>query len=315
MTIQTIAIIAGGIFLLWGIKIFLSPRNTLVKGPCKKLWDAAVAAGKRYEKLRELVIRQLNELANLKEEIEDLQERKRKCEEEYQRQKDAFNEGGVTPATGNDDAWWEERRRLREALHAKEEACKRLTEELERKRERLADLEGQLTQGRILEELSRETYPEALKRYRDCVKRQKEEEASTYDNEEPCCPTGLWIGIIGREGGELLVAGLESGIIYLMCIDNPDVTAILKWRGIRVGPALGGGAGVELIFTQGPKYPCKLEEQVANVIGGWGFDLSAGPAIADYLESLAKSGGKVARVLEESSGAKAKFDKLNPTCS
>ena len=311
MTIQIISVIVilGLIFL--GLKVFFSPRNNIVKGPCKKLWDAAVAAGKRYEKIREVVINQINERNRLKEEIKDLEERKRKCDEEYQKQKDEFNKGGVTIATDNDEEWWAERQRLREALNRKKEECERLTEELERKRQRLRELEGLLTQGRILEELSRETYPEALKKYRDCVKRQKEKDEVTADeSEEPCCPSGYWIGIVGREGGELAIAGLESGVVYLMCLDNLDVTATLKWRGIRLGPGLGGGTGLELIFLKGSKYPCKVEDQVANVLGGVGFDLSAGPSFADYLEGLAKSGGRLTQVLDGASGAKGKFDAL-----
>ncbi len=312
MTTQTIVLIIGGILLLWGIKVFFSPRNIGIKGPCRKLWEAALAAAERYEKIRKAVIDLINERTQLKEGIKDLEERKRKCQEDYQKQKDEFNEGGVTPVTENDDAWWEERRRLREALHAKEEECKHLSEELERKRQRLQDVENRLTQGQLLEELSRETYPEALKKYRDCIEKQKEkkEVSAPNENEAPCCPSGLWIGIVGREGGELAIAGLESGVVYLMCLDNLDVTATLKWRGIRVGPGLGGGAGVELIFMKGPQCPCKVEEQVANVLGGIGFDLSAGPSLADYLEGLAKSGGKLTKALEGFSGAQGKFDAL-----
>lgn len=311
MTIQTMAIIIAGVLLLWGAKIFFGPRKNLVKGPCKKLWDAAVAAGKRYEKIRKLVIDQINERNQLKEEIKDIEGQKRKCEEEYQKQREEFNESGVTLVAENSDAWWKERRRMKDALNAKEEECKLLGDELERKRRRLHDLEGRLTQGLILEELSRETYPEALKKYRECEKRQKEkEEVSIDESEEPCCPSGLWIGIVGREGGELAIAGLESGVVYLMCLDNLDVTATLKWRGIRVGPGLGGGTGVELIFMKGPEYPCKIEEQVANILGGVGFDLSAGPSFADYLEGIAKSGGRLTQALDGASGAKDKFGAL-----
>lgn len=312
MTIQIVAIILGVVLLLVGVKIFFSPRNGLVKGPCKRLWDEAVAAGERYEKIRKAVVDLMNERNKLKEEIEELETRKLECEREYQKLKDEFNSGGVRPPSENDEAWWEERRRLREVLRAKEEECSRLGEELDRKRQRLKEVEEELIQGRILEELSRETYPEAVRKYWECVERHSgiEEKPVGGNGEKPCCPSGLWIGLVGKEGGELAVAGLESGIVYLMCLDNLDVTATLKWRGIRIGPGLGGGAGVELIFVKGPQYPCKVEKQVASVLGGIGFDLSAGPSISDYLEGLLRAGNQIPRALEGASGAQTKFNAL-----
>jgi hypothetical protein len=310
MTIGIITALAAALVIAVSWKYFFSTKNNL-EDPCEKLRQNAVKAGERYEKWRRLVIEQINERNQLKAELAELAQKKKKCEKEYKKLKDAFNEGGVTIAGENDEAWWEERKRLREELRAKEKACKKLVEEWEKKRQRLRELEGALKQGRLMEELSRESYPEAWERYRECEKRQKEkEETPTTSEQAPCCPSGFWVGIVAREGGSLFLPGLESGVIYILCLDNPDVSATLKWRGIRVGPALGGGAGVELILLSGPQFPCKTEDAVSDVISGLGFDLSAGPALADYLEGIAKSGGKLAKLLEDSAGAAAKFEKL-----
>ncbi len=309
MTIGIIAAVIGLVLLFISARYYFSPKYKKA-APCRKLKEKALEAGERYERIRRRLVELINERNQLKEQVDELAGQKEKCDAEYQNQKAEFNAGGVTEASNNDDAWWEERERLRQKLHAKEEACKKITKELAEKRSRLHEIEGNLEQGRLMEELSRETYPEAWKAYRDCVREKVKQPTAVSDEANICCPSGYWMGIVAREGGELFVAGLESGVIYLLCLDNPDVTATLKWRGKRAGPGLGGGAGIEFIFLNGPQFPCKTEEAVSDVIGGLGFDLSAGPALADYLEGLAKSGSKLAQYLDDVSGAKAKFDKL-----
>ena len=105
--------------------------------------------------------------------------------------------------------------------------------------------------------------------------------------ESGCCPSGNWIGINIFSGGILFVGGVEWGLIYLVCIDNPDRTAIVSWRGARGGLGLGAEiSGGLFLVLGGPKHPNELEKSIESILSGVDFDLSLGASWT----KLAKAG-------------------------
>jgi len=110
--------------------------------------------------------------------------------------------------------------------------------------------------------------------------------------EPDCCPSGNWIGINVFSGGMLFVGGMEWGLIHFVCLDNPDRTALVAWRGARGGLGLGAEiSGGLFLVVGGPKHPNELEKSVESTLSGVDFDLSLGTSWT----KLAKAGVKTGR--------------------
>ena len=126
--------------------------------------------------------------------------------------------------------------------------------------------------------------------------------ASTSGDEEPppvCCPKGNWIGLNISWGGILAVAGVESGVVTLFCIEDPERMAVIKWSGTRVGLGLGGeaSAGLFLVFDGGV-HPNELTAVVPKIVGGWGWDISVGVSWTKLLKGAGKAGKNAERLKE-----------------
>lgn len=108
------------------------------------------------------------------------------------------------------------------------------------------------------------------------------------------CPSGNWIGINIFSGGILFVGGVEWGLIYLVCIDNPDRTAIVSWRGARGGLGLGAEiSGGLFLVLGGPKHPNELEKSIESILSGVDFDLSLGASWTKLAKAGVKAGTNV----------------------
>jgi len=113
----------------------------------------------------------------------------------------------------------------------------------------------------------------------------------TEAEESTCCPSGNWIGVNVFSGGTFFVGGAEWGIIHLVCIDNPDRTATVSWKGYRVGPGLGAEiSGGLFVVVGGPTHPKELEKSVESILGGVDFDLSLGASWTKLAKASVKSG-------------------------
>ena len=123
--------------------------------------------------------------------------------------------------------------------------------------------------------------------------------ASTSGDEQTptaCCPKGNWIGLNISWGGILGVAGAESGVVTLFCIEDPERMAVIKWAGTRVGVGLGGEASAGLFFVfGGGVHPSELTAVVPKIVGGWGWDISIGVSWTKLLKGAGKAGKNAER--------------------
>lgn len=303
-----LGIVLGAALLFFGGRYFFSPKP---KDPCKKLRKQLNDAAKRYEKYRKLILDLINKRKKLKEDIENLKKKKAELQKEYDEAKADFDSDDVVGAGEWTPEREAERRRLKEKFTGLKKEIEKIDEEIKKKESEISDTEGKLKDAALLESIARENYPKLYKEYRDCRKKAgqiKEKKAKTA--EKPCCPSGIWIGMVIREGGEVVVGGVEAGYGRVYCLDDPSVEARFKWQGLRVGPGLGGGFGAELIILKGKKNPCELRDDLESVMSGVGFDISVGLAFGDFVESLGKSGKLFKKVFEGADTFADYFKKL-----
>lgn len=104
-----------------------------------------------------------------------------------------------------------------------------------------------------------------------------------------------WLGIGGKVGGTLFVVGMEDTTGLIFNIGNPNIRAGFSLTSVRLGPGLGGGAGLTAICV----FNCDNIWRLHNTqTTDWGVNLSLGEKWDSVVKALKnmKFFAKIARI-------------------
>lgn len=115
--------------------------------------------------------------------------------------------------------------------------------------------------------------------------------ATLYDGEGSWGPSSLsyqksWVGLVVKGGGGF-IAGAEGALGYVVNLNGPRSSALLRIGTARAGIVGGGSAGLALLFCTGFNSIMDMNYS----FGGWDFALAIGPkwsAIAKASASTSK---------------------------
>ncbi|MHC4469808.1 MAG: hypothetical protein ACYTDY_05175 [Planctomycetota bacterium] len=109
-------------------------------------------------------------------------------------------------------------------------------------------------------------------------------------------PNSSWFGVGLKSGGSLAVVGYESFTGALFSLGSGRASArSFDFSGYRIGPGLGGGAGLSAAFLFNADDPRALNDRWA---WDWGFSLALGGKWDDVIDAArwGKMLGKLSKV-------------------
>ena len=104
-----------------------------------------------------------------------------------------------------------------------------------------------------------------------------------------------WLGIGGKVGGTLFVVGAEDTTGCVFNLSNPNVRAWFSLTSVRLGPGLGGGAGLTAMCV----FNCDNIRRLHNTqTTDWGVNISLGEKWDSVVKALKnmKFFAKIARI-------------------